>query len=501
MRDKLMLLLVLVLPALAQWQPDQRLTVDSARSRVPYNNAWCVAASGDTIHAAWYDDRDGNYEVYHKRSTDAGASWGDDQRLTNDVGGSAWTSLAVAGNAVHVAWTDDRDGNAETYYKRSTNGGVTWGSDTRLSTDSNNSYNPSVAASDSQVHVVWHDDRDGNAEIYYKRSTDGGFSWGSDTRLTNDSHTSQYPSVVIAGSAVRVVWRDDRDGNLEIYHKYSTDGGFSWGSDTRLTNAALDAGPPSVAVAGNVVHVVWPDWGWLSGSCSQSGEAAPVAAPVVLQPLDSNPEIYYVSSTDGGTTWGMVTRLTTDIHKSEFPSVAVGGNVVHVIWIDERDGNREVYCKRSTDGGFSWGNDTRLTSDGSESDHPSVAAVGNAVHVVWHDTRDGNYEIYYKRDPTGNVSLADEGGTLLPSSALRVAPNPIHSGTARVELGAAINTPAFLHVYNAAGRMVLRVPIQAGASSLLLNLTSLRDGIYVVTHNAASKQLSQKLIIQRNPKQ
>jgi hypothetical protein len=432
-----------------------------------------VAASGDTVHVAWSDDRDGNVEIYYKRSTDAGVSWGSDARLTNNVGSSAWPSIAVAGNTVHVAWYDDRDGNAEIYYKGSTDGGATWGSDTRLSNDPHNSYNSSVAASGSQVHVVWHDDRDGNAEIYYNRSTDAGITWSGDTRLTNDSHTSQWPSVAVAGAAVRVVWRDDRDGNLEIYYKRSTDGGATWGSDTRLTTALLDAGPPSMAVAGNPVHVVWAD------------------------PRDGNPEIYYKRSSDGGVTWSSDLRLTSDTNYSDRPSVAVAGNVVHVVWYDTRDGNLEIYYKRSTDGGASWGGDTRLTNDDSESDFPSVATAGNVVHVVWHDTRDGNYEIYYKRDPTGNASVVGEEGTRLASGALRVMPNPLHSNVVRVEFGTAVSSSAFLSVYNAAGRMALRVPIRAGTSSVPINLTSLPDGVYVVAYNGANRLLSQKIIIQR----
>lgn len=465
MRDRLMLLLVLVLPALAQWQPDQRLTVDSARSRVPYNNAWCVAASGDTVHVAWYDDRDGNYEIYHKRSTDAGASWGGDQRLTNDVGGSAWTSLAVAGNAVHVAWTDDRDGNAEIYYRGSTDGGTTWGSDTRLSTDPGNSSNPSIAASGSQVLVVWHDDRDGNAEIYYDHSTDYGATWSGDMRLTNDSHTSQWPSVAVAGAMVRVVWRDDRDGNLEIYYKRSTDGGASWGSDTRLTTALLDAGPPSIAVTGNPVHVVWAD------------------------PRDGNPVIYYKRSTDGGGTWSDDLRLTSDTNNSDRPSVAVAGNVVHVVWYDTRDGNREIYYKRSTDGGVSWGSDTRLTNDSSESDFPSVATAGSAVHVVWHDTRDGNYEIYYKRDPTGNPGVEEDHK---PQATSYVPAPTIVRGELRLPAyQPAINTTLF----DMTGRQVM--VLRLGAN----DVSRLAPGVYFA-HSASQVpspklQAVHKVVIQR----
>ena len=64
----------------AQWKPDVRLTNDPADSYTsPFNNGWCIASSGDVVHVVWYDSRDGNNEIYYKRSTDAGVSWGGGQ--------------------------------------------------------------------------------------------------------------------------------------------------------------------------------------------------------------------------------------------------------------------------------------------------------------------------------------------------------------------------------------------------------------------------------------
>ena len=102
----MLLLLVLALPALAQWQADQRLTNNTAVSLMTNNNAWGVAANGNTVHVVWYDNRDGNYEIYYKRSTDAGATWGSDTRLTNNTGISYYPAVAVRGDTVHVVWQD-----------------------------------------------------------------------------------------------------------------------------------------------------------------------------------------------------------------------------------------------------------------------------------------------------------------------------------------------------------------------------------------------------------
>ncbi|MBK7159927.1 MAG: hypothetical protein IPH77_15700 [Ignavibacteria bacterium] len=49
-------------------------------------------------------------------------------------------------------------------------------------------------------------------------------NWDADTRLTNNSAASRTPSVTVSGQAVHVVW-DDRRGQAETYYKRSTDAG------------------------------------------------------------------------------------------------------------------------------------------------------------------------------------------------------------------------------------------------------------------------------------
>jgi len=365
----------------AQWQPDVRLTNDPASSNTSYNNAWCVASSGNNVHVVWYDNRDGNWEIYYKRSTDGGSNWGADTRLTNNTANSWFPSIAVSGSVIHVVWHDDRYGDWEIYYKRSTDGGANWGADVRLTNAILYSLYSSVAVSGSVVHVVWEDYRNNNYEIYYKRSEDGGSGWGADTRLTNNTNESVYPSVAVSGSVVHVVWYDLRDGNYEIYYKRSTDGGSNWGDDTRLTNNSGISYSPSVAVIGSDVHVVWFDF------------------------RDGNYEIYYKRSTDGGSNWGADTRLTNYTAESYPPSIAISGSFVHVVWWDYRDGNPEIYYKRSTDGGVSWGADILLSDYPDWSYSPSISVSGSVIHVVWRDDRDGNNEIYYKRNPTGHSVL------------------------------------------------------------------------------------------------
>lgn len=120
----------------AQWEPDLRLTNASGSSNTTHNHAWSVASNGNVVHALFYDDRDGNQEIYYKRSINAGTTWGTDTRLTNNSASSLMPSISIVDNLVHALWHDNRDGNWEVYYKRSTDMGITWGMDTRITNNS-----------------------------------------------------------------------------------------------------------------------------------------------------------------------------------------------------------------------------------------------------------------------------------------------------------------------------------------------------------------------------
>jgi len=387
-----------------------RLTFDNSGSYTNINNAWCAASVGSIVYVVWRDTRYVNWEIFTKRSTDDGTTWEADTRLTNDSSYSLDPSVAVSGTYVHVVWDDNRDGtnNYEIYTKCSTDYGVTWGPDTRLSFAPYGSGYPSVGVSGADIHVVWHDFRDGNYEIYTKRSTDHGTTWGPETRLTNDIGVSWYPSVAVSDSTVHVVWVDLRDsGSGEIYYKRSTDHGATWGPDTRLTNEPAPSYQASVAVFDSNVHVAWCD------------------------NRDGNIEIYTKRSTDNGTSWESDTRLTYDTATSRYPSLAVSGSNVHLVWEDNRNGNDEIYGKRSTNNGTSWGSDTLLTTD-SVNFWPSIAVSGYKVHVLWTSYRDGNAEVYYKRNPTGNSGVGESIGSfyaLTPILSFSVIPNPFVSFT------------------------------------------------------------------------
>lgn len=442
----------------AQWQPEVRLTNNTSESHTSSNNAWCVASSGSVVHVVWHDYRDGNSEIYYKRSLNAGVSWETDTRLTNDAASSWNPSVTVSGSVVHIVWQDDRNGNTEIYYKRSLDAGVSWGADTRLTNNTSSSVSPTVTVYGSAVHIVWFDNRDGNEEIYYKRSIDGGVSWGADIRMTSNTAISRNPSVTASSTAIHVVWEDNRDGNWEIYYKGSIDVGVSWDADTRLTNNTSNSWYPSVSVSGLEVHLVWCD------------------------DRDGNLEIYYKGSIDEGVNWDIDTRLTNNSAASRTPSVTVSGQAVHVVWDDRRGGaSGEIYYKRSTNAGVIWSADTPLTVNFA-SQNPSVAVSGSAVHVVWKDFRDGNWEIYYKRNPTGNpIGIINISSEIPKEFSLgQNYPNPFNPVT---KIKFALHSKSFtnLVIYDGLGREVEKLvneQLNAGSYEADWNASNYPSGVY-----------------------
>lgn len=462
--------------AYSQWEPDVRLTNALDHSLTSHGGR-SVAVNGNTIHIAWRDYRNGNGEIYYKSSTNAGITWLSDMRLTTTAGNSTYPSIAVSGSNVHIIYTEGSNQNSvHIRYLYSLNGGFSWAGTTLTSTSYSIFDPPTLAIEGQRLYVVW-GTITSSSPIYFMFSTNGGANWSGVAALTNSSGSCYTPSIAASGMDVHLTWIDTRNSVREVFYKRSTDGGFFWGVDTRLIYVSTQNFYPSIAAAGDFVYLVWED--------SRNG---------------TEREIYYTRSGNRGIFWSPEIRLTNAPGSSWHPHISCSGPYIHLVWEDNRSGNYEIYHKLSSDGGLNWGTtDTRLTINSGGSESPSLGISGSILHVVWDDNRDGNYEVYYKRNPTGNPVGITPVNSEIPGefSLWQNYPNPFNPRTV-INFDLPRETFVKLVIYDVLGReiaILVNERIKAGTYEVDFDGTNYPSGVYYYRLRAGDYSETKKMVL------
>ena len=124
------------------------------------------------IHIAWYDNRDGSYEIYYTYiGGDRFINWQNGTQITNRSGDSTYPSIALDsyGN-IHVVWQYYSNGNWDIYYKKLANDGTALTADERVTDDPGNSIRPKITIdSEDNANIVWYDDRYGAYELFWNK--------------------------------------------------------------------------------------------------------------------------------------------------------------------------------------------------------------------------------------------------------------------------------------------------------------------------------------------
>jgi Fe-S cluster biogenesis protein NfuA len=370
-----------------EWAPEQDLTPEPGPRKDQKFPS--IAVSGDEIHVVWEHGTSFDIDIHYRHFD--GSDWQPNEDISPDGmdDDQAMPWIDISGDKVHVVWEDDRDGNSDIYYRHFD--GSDWQPHEVISSDTSAEPQlfPSIALSDDKVHVVWQDGGDGDFDIHYAHSTDVG--WWSEKKLTTDNGTEhQYnPSIAVDGDNVHVVWADHGDGDGDIFYRGFN--GVDWLPEYEIstdTGTELQ-GFPTLAVDGNEVHVVWEDQG------------------------DGDSDIYYRHF--DGLNWLPEQEVSTDttLERQAMPSVALDGGQIYVVWMDEGDGDADIYYRQRD--GLNWLPEMEISADsGSEVQYsPAVATGSGKVHIVWEDFADGDMDIYYRQHdglnwlPESEVSVDD----------------------------------------------------------------------------------------------
>ncbi len=241
-------------------------------------------ASDGVIWLFWAFDLMGSFDIYYKKSSDLGVSWSDDIQLTTHPGRDLKPyARQLSNGTVWVAWASDRSGGYDLYLKTSTDNGVSWSDDLRLTSGPELDKSPSfVQLSDGVIWLFWSSDNGGKSDINYK--TYNGFMWSAPTMLTDDPKEDTNPCALqTMDKKMWVFWASREPAVSEpttddIFYKYSSNNGVTWSAKIQFTTDSYDDVWPSVTqTSDTAVWVVWtsdradqPDWGNWDIFCRKS---------------------------------------------------------------------------------------------------------------------------------------------------------------------------------------------------------------------------------------
>jgi hypothetical protein len=145
------------------------------------------------------------------------------------------------------------------------------------------------------IHAVWPYDSDGaggldRSNVFYRRSTDGAATWSVEKKLNDDGTTRDqwFPAIGVNSNGVVVAsWYDRRldvnNFNFDRFAVESTDGGLTFGANTRISD--VSSGVPTlapnfdtfiatcyhgdydqIAVDGTTAYLLWSDDRRLEGT-------------------------------------------------------------------------------------------------------------------------------------------------------------------------------------------------------------------------------------------
>jgi len=440
------------------WDAEKRVDVGSSAGSSQSGPLSMTDALSNDVFLVYGDARNDqlSFNLYSNRSLSSPINFTVDKRIDTDSENNdpqAFSDVSVAhdgGSRIYVAFSAIGTGpSSDIYVTSSTNGGYTFGTPIRVgSTPAGQRISgaPVVAASsDGRVYLAWTSDSGTAREVRFNRSSNFGQTWQA-----SDQVLGSFPAVpgnyaylgipgiqLIAqpGGTMYLAWATPDD----VYLTRSFDSGATL--DTRDVDQDTIGYNhyPALCANGNrlVLVFVAPDnaiewysvWGTTSDNRGDSWSSR-----VQLRPEGVGFDAYYPAvACDGGTgavavfsdnrsgrysvraarfngtSWQADTAVPGPTDAGNvYPQVAYANSVTAVtVW--EAEYGNAVYTSRSTNGGSTFGTQTRLDSSPSRPDFelalPNVVSdrAGN-VWISWIDESAGRGSILVRNSTNYGAS-------------------------------------------------------------------------------------------------
>lgn len=303
------------------------------------------------------NDATGNGEAWLFKSIDGGVTFDSAYHIASSSGVFEDKELAATDfnpsspycNNMYVSWTRFSS-STNILLTRSTDQGVTWSNPVTVSSEPSVQGSVPAVGPNGEVYVAWYGYDFSSENIYFDKSTDGGLTFGTD-QVISPCPNAWFPSMAVDESGgqfngnIYVTWNDERNGDGDIFLSVSTDEGNTWSTVKRINNDPV----------GNGREQYWP---W--ATVSQSGEIDIIFYDTRNTSNNNIIEAYLARSTDGGENFtnelisseqSPTNQPNSDVRFGDYIGIdAYGGNIVVPVWTDERAGgyDMDIYSAHAT---------------------------------------------------------------------------------------------------------------------------------------------------------
>jgi hypothetical protein len=250
------------------------------------------SAFANRIYVSWDRNQSNNQILYIAYSTNGGSSWSSPIKVNDGSSAferviGAYPAVNQTTGVVYDSWHDYARNII--YVDKSTNGGVSWGSDVAAATThagfgqdigcvGGRAQGPAHALKvgpSGTLYLVYADQvKNRGFDVLLTRSTNGGASWSAPVTLNDDTGAAHqfHPTLSVepngsGGDKVTVTFYDRRGDSAncrsQVYATQSTNNGASWSANVVQTSAASNFdgnpnGPGDYSSSTPFSGGVWP---------------------------------------------------------------------------------------------------------------------------------------------------------------------------------------------------------------------------------------------------
>ena len=428
----------------------------------------------------WYgaDEQYGDNRLWSSYSDDFGASWSTHIPISDEnsvIPHNPILSTDTTG-IVYAIWEDWRGPDTyAAYFSRSDDFGETWLiPNVRINDYGEMALNPGITSNPEGSIIIAVFDRLNENRIYGSFSTDGGYTWATDSPIGDDTPRGQYYPVVecTGDQTFTVLWNDERDTVSYVYSSISEDGGQSWSSpDTPVPcggNGPLEL--IDLYWDGAVLHAFWIESDGL---------------------ID---EAYYTRSTDGGYTWlESPVRVDDDSPNTlrRYGGIwASDPKNIYAVWCSIRNESYPIYAVLSTssDSGKTWSDTLRANPVSGEADRCNIfgdSSTGEVI-VTW-DNQINQYIMCSTGYDNTGIEVAES------LSEITVNRNPVTRSVSFLVNGELF--PENISVFDSMGRLVDTLPHSGSGQYNWEPSESIAPGVYFARGSVAELVVSARIVL------